>query len=101
MNRQKWIWILWPSFIVAGMAEAVFFTAFDPQELVIFGEPVTWSRIAVYSIGFFVLWAVTAATSSLTCFFQKTSAEINRCPLAPADRPPGCPKRENSDPTCC
>lgn len=29
MNTRKLIWILWPSFIVAGMAEAVFFTLFD------------------------------------------------------------------------
>ncbi|HEV8647447.1 MAG TPA: hypothetical protein VGR01_17945, partial [Burkholderiales bacterium] len=78
MIREKLIWVLWPSFIVAGVAEVVFFTAFDPQELIVFGEPVAWSRIAMYSIGFFVFWALTAATSALTCFFQQTSVEINR-----------------------
>ncbi len=97
MIREKLIWILWPSFIVAGVAEIVFFTAFDPQELVVFGEAVAWSRTAVYSIGFFVFWAVTAATSALTCFFQQTSVEINRCPLDAVDRPMGCPRREDSD----
>jgi len=34
MIREKLIWILWPSCIVAGVAEVVFFTAFDPQELI-------------------------------------------------------------------
>ena len=97
MIRDKLIWILWPSFIVAGVAEVVFFTVFDPQEFVVFGEPVAWSRTAMYSIGFFVFWALTAATSALTCFFQRTSVEINRCPLDAADRPIGCPRREEGD----
>ncbi len=41
-----------------------------------------------------------AATSALTCFFQRTSVEINRCPLDPADRPMGCPRREDSEGGC-
>ncbi len=97
MIREKLIWILWPSFIVAGAAEVVFFTAFDPQELVVFGEPVIWSRTAVYSIGFFVFWAVTAASSALTCFFQQTSIEINRSHFDADDRPFGCQSREEGD----
>lgn len=91
---QRAISILWPSFIVAGVAEAVFFTVFDPMELTIFGHPAGLSRIAVYSLGFFLFWAFAASASAFTCFLQRSSAEINRlCPLEPADRPPGCPKR--------
>lgn len=93
MEARKLIYILWPSFIVAGMAEAVFFTVFDPTELSIFGMPVHASRMAIYSLGFFVFWFFAAASSSLTCFFQRTAAEINRCPLPATDRPVGCPKR--------
>jgi hypothetical protein len=77
MNSRRLIWILWPSFIVAGVAEAVFFTFFDPGELIVFGEPVGLGRTAVYSIGFFAFWAATAASSTLTCYFQKSAAEIN------------------------
>lgn len=40
---QKLIWILWPSFVVAGIAEALFFTLIDPQELYLFGEPVSFA----------------------------------------------------------
>jgi hypothetical protein len=57
--------ILWPSFLAAGMAEAVLFTLVDPAD---FGA----SRPAVYSIGFFALWGLGAASSALTCFFQQT-----------------------------
>jgi hypothetical protein len=77
MNVQRAIWILWPSFIVGGVATGVFFTLFDPRELELFGGPLAASRLAVYSIGFFAFWMFAAASSALTCFFQRTSAEIN------------------------
>lgn len=78
MNGQRLIWILWPSFIVAGVGEVLFFTVFDPQELYLFGEPTTLSRTAIYSIGFFLCWAFAAASSAFTCFLQRGSREINR-----------------------
>lgn len=96
---QRLIWILWPSFLVAGIAEALFFTVIDPQELYLFGEPVDFSRLATYSIGFFCFWALGAASSLSTCFFQRSAAEINQCPLPARGRPDGCPKRE--EPGAC
>ncbi|NMF88940.1 hypothetical protein [Aromatoleum petrolei] len=74
----KWMQVLWPSFMVAGLAEAVFFTVIDPQELYLFGEPVHYSLIATYSIGFFGFWLVGAGSSLLTLFFQRSAAELNR-----------------------
>ena len=100
MQNKRLIWILWPSFIVAGAALAVFFTVFDPQDLHFFGEPLELSRMAIYSVGFFLFWVFAAASSALTCFFQRTSAEINRCPLTADERPVGCPKREDGN-ACC
>lgn len=70
--------ILWPSFIVGGIAEGLFFTVFDPQELYLFGEPSSLSRMAVYTIGFFLCWGMAAASSAFTCFLQRSSEEINR-----------------------
>jgi hypothetical protein len=78
MNVQRVVWILWPSFIVGGVATAVFFTLFDPNELALFGANLGASRLAVYSIGFFVFWLLAAASSAMTCFFQRSSADINR-----------------------
>jgi hypothetical protein len=86
---RKAIWILWPSFLVAGAAEVLFFTFFDPHDFV--GEDT--SRLAVYSIGFLLFWAFAAASSGFTCFLQRPAEEINRCPLQPIERPDGCPKR--------
>jgi hypothetical protein len=65
------IWILWPSFVVGGMGEVIFFTVFDPQELYLFGEASSLSRLAVYSIGFFLCWAFAATSSALTLFLRR------------------------------
>jgi len=67
---QKAIWILWPSFIVGGAAEIVFFTLFDPMEMALFGQTIALPRIAIYSMGFFAFWAFAAASSAFTCFLQ-------------------------------
>lgn len=72
------MWVLWPSFIVGGVAETVFFTLFDPHDIALFGEPLDWSRTAVYSVGFFVFWAFAAASSALTCFLQRSRDSVNR-----------------------
>ncbi|HOY02369.1 MAG TPA: hypothetical protein PLM62_13395 [Zoogloea sp.] len=74
----KLIQVLWPSFLVAGIAEIIFFTVIAPQELYLFGQPVYFSPIATYSIGFFGFWLVCAGSSLMTLFFQRTSAEINQ-----------------------
>jgi hypothetical protein len=75
---QKVIWVLWPSFAVAGVAEVLLLLAIDPADLRLFGEVVVTSRLGVYSVGFFVLWGLCAASSMTTCFFQRTSATINK-----------------------
>lgn len=75
---KKAMWILWPSFVIAGVAEVVFFTVIDPQELYLLGEPVTMGRLATYSIGFLLFWGLAAASSAFTCFLQRSSREVNR-----------------------
>ena len=86
------IWILWPSFVVAAAANAVFFTMFDPLELHMHWQSMPSTRIGAYTVGFFAFWAMAASSSALTCFFQRTAVEVNQlwCPLPNAKRPPGC-----------
>ena len=96
MSAQRLMHVLWPAFIVAGAAEALFFSVFDPSELSIFGEMAGMAPTAVYSAGFFFFWAVATASSVLTCFFQRTAADLNKCPIEdPTARPVGCPKRDD------
>lgn len=73
----KWINILWQSFLTATLGEVVFFVIIDPQELYLMGEPVRWSPMAVYSVGFFMFWALTSLTAALVVFMQKPAAEVN------------------------
>jgi hypothetical protein len=76
---RKAIWILWPSFLVAAVAEMVFFALFDPGELTFFGQPLELSRTAVYSIGFFLFWGFAAVSSALSLYLgREPSAERRR-----------------------
>ena len=72
---QNILSVLWPSFLVAGIAEGIFFTLIDPQELYLLGEPVHFSSLATYSIGFFCFWAICAASSMATCYLLRTAKE--------------------------
>ena len=67
------MWVLWPSFIAAGLGVGILFTLVDPTELVVLSQPLHASRTAVYTLGFFILWAICAAASALSCFLQTTS----------------------------
>jgi hypothetical protein len=92
---QRIAWVLWPSFLMAGIAEAVFFSIFDPVDLSLLWAPLGPSRLAAYSEGFFLFWTFTAGSSALTLFLQRSSGEVNRPrPLEPPQRPEGCPRRE-------
>jgi len=74
---KRAIWILWPSFIVGGIASVAFFLVLDPVDFRMVG-PLELSRMAGYTLGFFFFWAVAAASSAFTCFLQRSPDEINR-----------------------
>jgi hypothetical protein len=92
---QRLMWVLWPAFLAAGVAEALFFTVFDPFDLHFFGAPLELSREAIYTLGFFGFWALGIASSALTVFLERSPWEQNRCPLDGPDRPDGCSKQES------
>ena len=91
---QRWIWVLWPGFLVAIPAVGVLFTLVDPADVHLFGRSFEGSRLGAYTIGFVFFWIVGAGCSALTCLLQRSPFEVNRCPLEPEARPDGCPKRE-------
>ena len=70
---QRLIHILWPSFLVAGVANIIFAALFDPLEIMYHGEPLIEHRIGAYTAGFFILWLLGIASSALTCYFQRGS----------------------------
>jgi hypothetical protein len=62
--------ILWPSFLVAIAAEGMFFSLFDPHELLAFEVEHDLSPMAIYSIGFFIFWTFCALASMLTYYLS-------------------------------
>ena len=71
---QRVVAVLWPSFITAGIATILFFTAFDPS---VFFVDFEISRVGAYSIGFFLFWLFGAVTAITTCFFLRPCDSFN------------------------
>lgn len=67
---QKVVAVLWPSFLTAGLAAVIFFTAFDPHDLHPFGADVELDRLGYYTIGFFCFWSLTLLSCLLTVYFR-------------------------------
>lgn len=97
MKAQRLMWIAWPAFLVAGLLELVVFGLVDPQDLQWFGHPLALSRQGVYTLSFFVFWALTMVSSGLTTLLSMSPFEVNRCPVPPNARPQDCARDNN----CC
>lgn len=65
-NMKQVVWVLWPAFVTAGIAETAFFTLIDPHQLYLLGQPVELSAMATYSIGFLLFWLLCIASSLMT-----------------------------------
>ena len=79
--KQKIMWIVWPSFLMAGVMELLVFALVDPQDMHWFGHAFEISRQAVYTLGFFVFWFVIALSSAMTLFLSLPANEVNQSPL--------------------
>lgn len=83
--------VAWPAFMAACVLELMVFAVADPLDMHWGGAPLGWSRQAVYTVGFFAFWAVSFAACAGAMLLRMTPAEVNECPFAPGERPPGCP----------
>lgn len=77
IKPQRWMAILWPAFLMAGVLEMLVFGLVDPVDLHWHGADLDWSRPAVYSAAFFVFWAVVTAATFLTAVLSCSAREIN------------------------
>ncbi|WP_295503482.1 hypothetical protein [Limnohabitans sp. Rim8] len=78
MLAQRWMWIAWPAFLVAGLLEVLVFAFVDPQDLHWFGHGLDLSRQAIYTLAFFDFWALAMVSSALTLLLGMSSADVNR-----------------------
>ena len=71
--------ILWPSFFAAGVATMVFFAHVDPTVLRDITFPdLSMSRELGYTLGFFMFWLATAASSLFTWILLRPASRFNR-----------------------
>ena len=75
MGPRRWMWAVWPAFLLAGVLEMVVFALVDPGDLHWSGQPLDWSRQAVYTVAFFVFWAATAASSLLSVWLASPASD--------------------------
>lgn len=68
----------WPSFLMACVLEIVVFSVVDPGQLHgIGGAPIELGTMAIYSLAFFVFWAVIAIAGVMSNLLSESSVEIN------------------------
>ena len=60
--------ILWPSFLITSVQIAVLFTLIDPVEVLWLGDNHDFSRQGVYTLGFFLCWAMVSVACALTLY---------------------------------
>src|SRR5690625_2166554 len=83
---RQWGAVLWPSFLIAGVATMIFFANVDPAELQQSTFPdLHLSRKLGYTIGFFMFWGVTAWSSFLTMLLLRPAGGPRRSPREAVD----------------
>lgn len=78
VNQRRWMWVLWPAFLLACMTEMLVFALVDPGDLQWKGERLGLSRQAIYTVGFFVFWLLAAGSSWLTVLLARSAREVNK-----------------------
>lgn len=76
MRWRALMWILWPSFLVAGATSATVFAFVDPLDVTFLGY-LKASRELVYALGFFLFWAMAAVSSALTLQLAPKAPEVD------------------------
>ena len=77
MNKFVLMWILWPSFLLAGVGSAIVFALVDPHDVLVFNT-LHFSREVVYAAGFFIFWLATALSSALTLFMAPARSWVKK-----------------------
>ena len=75
---KRLMWVVWPAFLVAGLLEMLVFALVDPQDLLWAGQALPLSSQGIYTLAFFVFWALAAVACGLTVLLAMTPTEVNR-----------------------
>jgi len=64
--------VLWPAFLSAILAEGLFFSLFDPTDLMLVGGRIDMPPLAAYTIRFFFFWTICALASMISMYLVRT-----------------------------
>jgi uncharacterized membrane protein YcfT len=78
MLKLRWMTIVWPAFLMAGVLEILVFSMVDPQDFHWLAHTLGWSNEAIYTVMFFMMWAITAVACALTALLSLTAEEVNQ-----------------------
>ena len=73
---QQAIAVLWPSFITAIIASGIFFSAFDPRDLIPYNLDIDISPLGAYTIGFLLFWLLAVLSSVGTLYFTVSNSRV-------------------------
>lgn len=74
MKARHLMLIMWPSFLMAGVASGVVFALIDPLDVAIFGY-ITFQREVLYALAFFFFWFIASMSSLLSLYLMPGSNE--------------------------
>ncbi|WP_396433544.1 hypothetical protein [Limnohabitans sp.] len=77
LRSHRWMWVVWPAFLVAGLMEAVVFAFVDPQDLRGLAQGWALSPEAVYTLAFFVFWGLAMLSSGLTTLLSLSPSALD------------------------
>lgn len=70
--------VLWPAFFASCVLEMLVFAFVDPSELHwIGGESLGMSRQAIYTLAFFLFWAIVAAAGFTMMLLGQSGQSVN------------------------
>ena len=75
MKKLPWMRILWPSFLSACVLEMLVFALVDPTELRWTNGIEQWSSTGIYSVSFFLFWALTLVSSATTAWLTEPAVD--------------------------
>ena len=78
MTGKKWMAIIWPAFMVAGLIEMLVFALVDPHDLRWGGLLIPISRQGIQTLAFFLFWALALLSSALTMLLAQSPEAINQ-----------------------
>jgi hypothetical protein len=78
-EQSKWVqrimWIVWPSFLMAGVMEILVFSMVDPEDLQWFGHQLEFSRQGIYTMAFFAFWLIISISGALSVLLSPQPSE--------------------------